>query len=80
VETVPLVLIIEDNPVNLELVLAILEPAGYEVRTAETAERGLRLAATTPPALIVMDLHLPGMTGFEPPSGSGPIPPPSPSP
>ena len=61
----PRVLIIEDNPVNLELVLEILEPEGYEFQTAETAEQGLRLVALGPPALILMDLHLPGMTGYE---------------
>jgi CheY-like chemotaxis protein len=59
------VLIIEDNPVNLELVLEILEPEGYEIQTAETAEQGLRLVALDRPALILMDLHLPGMTGYE---------------
>jgi len=62
---VPRVLIIEDNPVNLELVREILEPEGYEIQTAETAEQGLRLVALGPPALILMDLHLPGMTGYE---------------
>ena len=62
---VPLVLIIEDNPVNLELVREILEPEGYTLQTAETAEQGLRLVALERPALILMDLHLPGMSGFE---------------
>ena len=61
----PRVLIIEDNPVNLELVLEILEPEGYAIQTAETAEQGLRLVALDRPALILMDLHLPGMTGYE---------------
>jgi CheY-like chemotaxis protein len=62
---VPRVLIIEDNPVNLELVLEILEADGYEIQTADTAEQGLRLVALDRPALILMDLHLPGMTGYE---------------
>jgi two-component system, cell cycle response regulator DivK len=61
----PRVLIVEDNPANLELVLEVLEPEGYELLTAETAEQALRLAALDPPALIVMDLHLPGMSGYE---------------
>jgi two-component system, cell cycle response regulator DivK len=61
----PRVLIVEDNPANLELVVEVLEPEGYELLTAETAEQGLRLAVLDPPALIVMDLHLPGMSGYE---------------
>ena len=59
------VLVIEDNPVNLELVVAILELEGYQSLTAETAERGLRLAEAARPDLILMDLHLPGITGYE---------------
>ena len=61
----PRVLIIEDNPVNLELVAEVLELDGYQIATAETAEVGLRLAAAERPALIVMDLNLPGITGYE---------------
>jgi len=61
----PRVLIIEDNPVNLELVAEVLELEGYQIATAETAEVGLRLAAAERPALIVMDLNLPGITGYE---------------
>ena len=39
------VLVIDDDPMNLELAVALLEPDGYAVRTATTAERGLELAA-----------------------------------
>jgi two-component system cell cycle response regulator DivK len=59
------ILIIEDNPVNLDLVLAILEPAGYELLTATTAEAGLDVARTARPDLILLDLHLPGVSGYE---------------
>jgi len=43
------ILVIEDNPVNLELVSAILEPEGYEILTARTAEMGLQMAQTERP-------------------------------
>ena len=61
----PRILIVEDNPVNLELVVALLEAAGYEIVTAETARAGLGLAAAEQPDLILMDVQLPGVNGYE---------------
>ena len=61
----PRVLVVEDNPVNLELVAALLESEGCSVIPAETADASLRLAATERPDLIVMDIQLPGMSGHE---------------
>jgi two-component system, cell cycle response regulator DivK len=61
----PRVLVVEDNPVNLELLAALLEEEGCRLFTAETAAAGLRLAAGEHPELIVMDVQLPGMTGYE---------------
>ncbi len=61
----PRVLVVEDNSVNLELVTAILEEAGCEVLYADTAEKCLQIAVTERPDLILMDLQLPGMTGYE---------------
>ncbi len=61
----PRVLVIEDNLVNLELVLALLEEADCQILTAETATTGLQLVAGERPDLILMDIHLPGMTGYE---------------
>jgi len=57
------VLVIEDNPLNMELVADLLEAAGYIVWQARTAEAGLRLARNLPD-LILMDLSLPGMDGL----------------
>lgn len=61
----PRVLVVEDNAVNLELLVALLEQEGCEVLVAETADAGLRLAKGAQPALILMDVQLPGMTGYE---------------
>lgn len=61
----PRVLVIEDNPINLELVTALLDVEGCHVLAAESADVGLRLAAAEQPDLIVMDVQLPGMTGYE---------------
>jgi len=61
----PRVLVVEDNPVNLELVVALLEQESCEVLVAETADVALDLARTEQPELILMDVQLPGMTGYE---------------
>ena len=58
------ILVIEDQPLNLELVRDLLEMGGYAVVSATDAEEGLALARTTQPDLILMDIGLPGMDGL----------------
>ena len=58
------ILIVEDNALNLELATDLLTFAGYSVRQARTGEEGLRLARLEPPALILMDLRMPGLDGY----------------
>ena len=60
-----LILVIEDNEQNRKLVRDVLQVKGYRVIEAETAEAGLSLAAETTPDLVLMDIHLPGMSGIE---------------
>jgi CheY-like chemotaxis protein len=59
------ILIVEDNALNLELATDLLAAAGYSIRQARTGEEGLRLARAEPPALILMDLRLPGVDGYD---------------
>ena len=59
-----LVLIIEDNEKNRKLVRDVLQVKGYRTIESETAEEGLKLASEQPPALILMDIQLPGMDGI----------------
>jgi len=59
------ILVVEDNDRNLKLLRDVLEYAGYEVRTARTAEDGITLAVSEPPDLVLMDLQLPGIDGIE---------------
>jgi len=59
------VLVVEDNNANRELVVALLEQEGCEILVAGTAEAGLRLVREARPHLILMDVHLPGMSGYE---------------
>ena len=59
------VLIVEDNPANMTLAVFLLESAGHTVISATNAEIGLTLARDQQPALILMDIQLPGMDGLE---------------
>ncbi len=59
-----LILIIEDNEKNRKLCRDVLEVKGYRTIESETAEEGLKLAAENVPALILMDIQLPGMDGI----------------
>ncbi|MFH1114985.1 MAG: response regulator [Pseudomonadota bacterium] len=58
------VLIIEDNETNMELATALLFASGYKAVQAWTAEEGIRKAREEMPALILMDISLPGMDGL----------------
>jgi putative two-component system response regulator len=60
-----LVLAIEDDPVNQEVVTAFLESEGCRILIAATAQEGLSLATAERPDLILMDVELPGMTGYD---------------
>jgi two-component system, cell cycle response regulator DivK len=60
-----LILIVEDNPQSLKLVRDILQVKGYQTLETETGEEGVRLAHERRPALILMDIQLPGINGIE---------------
>ena len=59
------ILVVEDNPLNLELVSDLLEANGYAVRPAHTAEEAFLLVREFSPDLILMDVSLPGLDGLE---------------
>ena len=60
-----LILIVEDNEQNLKLARDLLQVHGYRTIEAVTGEEGVKLAAERSPALVVMDIHLPGISGIE---------------
>ena len=60
-----LIVLIEDNEKNRKLARDVLTHQGYRVADAESAEEGLTLVARERPALILMDIHLPGIDGIE---------------
>ena len=60
-----LILIVEDNDKNLKLVRDVLQVKGFSTLEAGTAEDGIQLAREHKPDLILMDIHLPGISGIE---------------
>lgn len=59
------ILVIEDNPDNLALAVYLLQAAGYETIEARDGARGVRAAREAMPDLIVCDLQMPVLNGFE---------------
>jgi len=59
-----LILIVEDNEKNRKLLRDVLQFKGYRTLETETAEEGIRLAQESQPALILMDIQLPGIDGI----------------
>lgn len=58
------ILVIEDNPLNMELVKRLLSKADFELFMADNAETGIEIAQKEQPDLILMDISLPGMDGL----------------
>lgn len=59
------VLVIEDNPMNMELATDLLRIHGHEVLQARTADEALRVLQGEIPDLILMDIQLPGLNGLD---------------
>lgn len=59
------ILIIEDDANSRKLVRDVLQVKGYQTLECDTAEEGIQLAKSQRPALILMDIQLPGMSGIE---------------
>jgi CheY-like chemotaxis protein len=59
------ILIVEDEPDSFRLAKLALEAVGHQVLRAEDGQTGLELARSEQPALILMDLMLPVLNGFE---------------
>jgi two-component system, sensor histidine kinase and response regulator len=59
------ILIVDDSKVNRELLHAYLEGSGHELVDAASGEQALALAEATPPDLVLLDVMMPGIDGFE---------------
>ncbi|MDD5037550.1 MAG: PAS domain S-box protein, partial [Methylococcaceae bacterium] len=61
----PMILIVEDSPVATELLRRTLTRAGYAVSVAQDGEEGLQAARTHRPALVLSDINMPVMNGYQ---------------
>ena len=59
------VVVIDDDPLDLDLVEAVLAPEGYTVARAASGEEGVRLVRHEHPLVVLLDLRMPDMDGFE---------------
>jgi adenylate cyclase len=59
------ILVVDDTPLNLKLIGDILTARGYSVTTAASGEEALAKVAADPPDLVVLDIMMPGMSGYE---------------
>jgi len=59
------VLVVEDEETLRHIILSVLEEKGYQVRVAETAEKGLSMLWNFNPAVALLDIVLPGMNGLQ---------------
>jgi len=59
------VLVVDDQPSNLRIISALLSRQGYSVQTAESGEDALRLLEQQLPDLLLLDMMMPGMDGFD---------------
>lgn len=64
-ESIPRILVVDDDWMNREVMEAHLLDAGYEVVVAHSGEQALALTVAQPPDLILMDVRMQGMSGYE---------------
>ena len=60
-----LVLVVDDTPTNLNVLLPTLEAAGFDVLVATGGDQAIRYATRGAPELVLLDVVMPGMNGFE---------------
>jgi DNA-binding response OmpR family regulator len=61
----PNLLIVDDSPANLELLVGMLQNRGFRVRPVASGERALQAARSEPPDLVLLDINMPEMDGYE---------------
>lgn len=59
------ILIVDDSPTEIHVLSTILESNGYQIVTAESGEAGVEVAKQELPDLILMDVVMPGLNGFQ---------------
>lgn len=63
--TIDRILVVDDTPDNCLLIQAILQDEGYQVELADSGKEALRIIEQSPPDLVLLDVMMPGMDGYE---------------
>lgn len=58
------ILLVDDQPENLRQLAAILGPYGYSISSASSGDEAMRSIANDAPDLVLLDVVMPGMTGY----------------
>ena len=61
----PRVLVVDDTPANVRLLDAVLRPRGFDIVTAASGQEALDVIAMQPPDVVLLDVQMPGMNGYE---------------
>lgn len=61
----PRIMIVDDSPTEIHVLKTVLEKQKYEVISAESGEQGVEMAKAEMPDLILMDIVMPGLNGFQ---------------
>lgn len=64
-KNIPLCLVVEDDPINNKMIKMMLNKASYDVLQAYSGQEALRLIKTNKVDVILLDILMPGMDGFE---------------
>jgi adenylate cyclase len=59
------VLVVDDTPANVRLLDAVLRPRGFDIVTAASGQEALDVIAMQPPDVVLLDVQMPGMNGYE---------------
>jgi twitching motility two-component system response regulator PilH len=59
------ILVVDDSPTELHVIKGLLEKNGHQVSTAQSGEEGVDVAKKTKPDLVLMDVVMPGLNGFQ---------------
>lgn len=59
------ILVVDDSPTERFFAVDLLTKAGYQVTTAESGEEGIAMAKSSKPDLILMDVVMPGLNGYQ---------------
>ena len=64
-EEQPVILLVDDNAINLQLLIETLDDQGYRLLVARSGEETLRIARKAKPDIILLDIMMPGIDGYE---------------